>query len=123
MLSYSTRGKGAAGAHDRLQQQKKQSSPTYVLGGSPQLRMKVGLDPVNSARLSDGDDTEKIQDGIQVAQPQEGAVKVCVDCDPSQIHGIDAATLCRAPVGTASVFPSQRHRARISGTPVCTAMR
>ena len=87
------------------------------------MRMKVGLDPVNSARLSDGDDTEKIQDGIQVAQPQEGAVQVCVDCDPSQIHGIDAATLCRAPVGAASVFLSQHHRARISGTPVCTAMR
>ena len=122
MLSHSTRDKIAAGGHDRLQQRKKQSSPTYALGGSPQLRMKVGLDPVNSALLSHGDDTEKLQYGIQVAQPQEGAVKVCVDC-PSQIHGIDAATLCREPVGTASVFLSQYHRARISGTPVCTAMR
>ena len=83
MLSHSTRGKIAAGGHDRLQQQKKQSSPTYALGGSPQLRMKVGLDPVNSALLSHGDDTEKLQYGIQVAQPQEGAVKVCVDCPGS----------------------------------------
>ena len=80
MSSRSIRGKSAATGHGQLQQQK-QSSPTFALGGSPQLRMKAGPDPVTPVLRSRVDNMEKFQDGIQVAQLQEGAAQEGAVCE------------------------------------------